>query len=115
MINDKGIDGIGIKKSPYFEENFVSAILQIQQGGSYLDPSLLHNLRDSSFLKSVNSLTKREFEIFIQIKTGKNEVKIAEDLNIELSHVRNMKSKIVKKINVDNTRNLVSKLVENVC
>ncbi len=113
MIDDKNINAIAIKTSPYFEEHFLSAVLQIQKEGSYLDPSLLSKLRESRFFKGLNLLTKREFEIFIQIKIGKNEVKIAEDLNVELSHVRNMKSKIVKKINDDNVFNLVTKLAEN--
>lgn len=113
LIADKNIDAIGIKGSPYFEENFLPAIFQICKGGTYLDPSLLGKLRESMVLKGLSSLTKREFEIFIQINIGKDDFKIAHDLNIEVSHVRNMKSKIVKKIKDDNVDSLITKLIEN--
>ncbi len=113
MIDDKHINAIGIKESPYFEEQLLSAIAQVEKGGWYLDPSLLSKLRESRILNDLNCLTKREFEIFIQSKTGKNAFKIAEDLNVELSHVRNTKSKIIKKIETDNIYNLITKLLEN--
>jgi len=113
LVNDKNVDAIGIKSSPYFEQNFVTAISYVLNGGTYLDPTLLGKLRETNSDESLTSLTQREFEIFIQLNIGKNENKIANDLNIELATVRNLKSKITKKINRNNITSLVSKLVEN--
>ena len=113
IINDKNIDAIAIKGSHYFESNFLSAITHVIKGGSYLDPSLLKNLRESKNLHNLNKLTKREFEIFIQSNAGKSDSKIALDLRVELSHVRNLKSRVAKKIKDTNVDNLILKLVEN--
>lgn len=113
IISDKNIDAIAIKGSPYLEANLLSAIKQIMQGGSYLDPILLKKLRESKNLNGLSGLTKREFEIFIQSNIGKPDCKIAEDLCVELSHVKNIKSKITKKIKNVDIDGLLSKLVEN--
>jgi DNA-binding NarL/FixJ family response regulator len=113
IINDKNIDAIAIKGSPYLEVNLMSAIKQIMQGGGYLDPILLKKLRESKNLNGLSELTKREFEIFIQSNIGKADCKIAEDLCVELSHIKNIKSKITKKIKNVDIGGLLSKLVEN--
>jgi DNA-binding NarL/FixJ family response regulator len=103
LINDKNIDAIAIKGSRYFEDNFKAAINDVINGGTYLDPSLLKKLRESKNIGGLSDLTKREFEVFIQANSGKSDAKIAEDLYIELAHVKNIKSKINKKIkNADN-------------
>lgn len=113
LICDRNIDAIAIKGSPYFENNFIAAIQRVCRNESYLDPSLLKKLRVSKS-SSLNTLTKREFEIFIQIKIGKNDSEIAQDLNIEISHVRNIKSKIFKKIQGDDVGELVRRLIGNI-
>ncbi|HSW69874.1 MAG TPA: response regulator transcription factor [Gammaproteobacteria bacterium] len=112
IISNKNIDALAIKGSRYFETNFISAIIHVIEGGTYLDPSLLTNLRES-INSNLNKLTDREFEIFIQSNAGKTDEKIAEDLCIELSHVRNLKSRIAKKIKDANIDNLISKLINN--
>ncbi len=113
IISNKNIDAIAIKGSHYFEINFLLAITHVIEGGTYLDPSLLKNLRESGNFNALNKLTGREFEIFIQSNAGKSDNKIAEDLCVELSHVRNLKSRIVKKMKDDNVDNLISKLINN--
>jgi DNA-binding NarL/FixJ family response regulator len=113
IISDKNIDAIAIKGSYFFENNFLSAISYVSDGGMYLDPMLLRNFRESNELNGLNKLTKREFEIFVQTNSGKSDEKISEDLNVELSHVRNLKSKIIKKTRNNNVYELVDRLVEN--
>lgn len=113
IISDKNIDAIAIKGSYYLEENLLLAIKYIVQDGTYLDPSLLKQLRESKKLSGLNSLTKREFEIFIQVNTGKSDARIAEDLCVELSHIKNIKSKIAKKTYSDDIATLLSKLISN--
>ena len=113
IISDKNIDALAIKGSHYLEENLLLAIKHITHGGTYLDPSLLKKLRDSKKLLGLNSLTKREFEIFIQVNTGKSDARIAEDLCVELSHVKNLKSRITKKTHGDDIASLLSNLIAN--
>jgi len=113
LIDDSNVDAIAIKGSRYFQDNFLIAIDEVLNGGAYLDPSLLGKLRESNKLNSINELTKREFEIFIQSASGKQDAKIADDLCVELAHVKNIKSKISKKINNNNLRGLLLKLIQN--
>lgn len=113
IISDKNIDALAIKGSPYLEEILLIAIKHIAEGGTYLDPSLLKKLRESKKLTGLNTLTKREFEIFIQVNTGKSDTRIAEDLCVELSHIKNIKSKIAKKTHGDDIASLLSNLIAN--
>lgn len=113
MMGDKNIDAIAIKGSVYFEENLLLAIRQVISGGTYLDPSLLKKFRELKNPNGLNKLTKREFEIFIQANSGKSDEKIASDLCVELSHVRNIKSRLTKKIKKKNMNGLLLKLIEN--
>lgn len=113
ILNDKNIDAVAIKGSPYFEDNLLSAINHVVDGGVYLDPSLLKKLRESNKSKGLSSLTRREFEIFIQANSGKVDTEIAEDLCVELAYVKNLKSKISKKVKGDDLNSVLSKLIEN--
>jgi two-component system NarL family response regulator len=113
IINDKNIDALAIKGSRYLEANFVSAIFYVSEGGTYLDPSLLNSLRENGSSSALKNLTKREFEIFIQVNMGKSDNKIAQDLCIELSHVRNLKSRISRKIKDFDANALLAKLMSN--
>lgn len=113
FIQDKDINGIAIKGSHYFQENLLMAINYVAKGGTYLDPSLLEKLRQSKNLSGLSKLTRREFEIFIQLSTGKKDERIAEDLSVEPAHIKNTKSKIMKKIKNDNIDCILSKLLEN--
>lgn len=97
IINDKNVDAIAVKGSRYFEDDLLSAIRYVMEGEAYFDPSLLKKLRDSKS-NALNSLTRREFEVFIQINSGKADTKIAEDLCVELPYIKNIKSKITKKV-----------------
>lgn len=113
IINNKCIDAIAVKGSPYFEINFLVAIKCILQGGTYLDPSLLRNLRETKNINGLNTLTQREFEIFVQSNSGKSDQQIALDLCVELAHIRNLKSRIAKKIRDENISNVILKLISN--
>jgi len=113
IYQDKNIDALAIKGSQYFGHNLKSAIKDVADGGAYLDPSLLNKLRESSKSNVISDLTKREFEIFIQSNAGKSDMKIAEDLCVELSYIKNLKSKITKKMKDANMDSLLRKLCEN--
>jgi len=114
IISDKNIKGLAIKGSSYFALNLKSAIKNVAIGGVYLEPSLLEKLRDSSRANGISNLTRREFEVFIQSNAGKRDERIAEDLNVELAYIKNIKSKIAKKIKHFNVgSSLLNKLIEN--
>ena len=113
IISDENIKGLAIKGSSYFGLNLISAMKNIASGGVYLDPSLLGKLRESKKVNGVSNLTKREFEVFIQSNAGKADALIAKDLCVELAYVKNIKSKINKKIKDSNTHSLLSSLVQN--
>ena len=113
IISDKNIDALAIKGSHYFEMNFITAIEYVLNGGTYLEPSLLDKIRQSKLQVGLCGLTSREFEIFIQINMGKSDQNIAADLNVELAHVRNMKSRMLKKVKNDNFDGLPAKLIKN--
>lgn len=113
IINDKSVKGLAIKSSIYFDINLLSAIKNVAVGGVYLEPSLLEKLRESNKPNGISNLTPREFEVFIQSYSGKSDIKIASDLHVELPYIKNIKSKISKKIKNTNVNNLLSKLIEN--
>lgn len=113
IINNKDVDAIAIKGSTYFQINFLAALMQVIKGGTYLDPSLLNKLRKPNNISGLTKLTQREFEVFIQTNSGKSDNKIADDLCVELSHIRNLKSRIASKIKDDNVSNIILKLVNN--
>lgn len=113
IISDKNIDAVAIKGSPYFELNFLSAIQFILNGGTYLEPSILTKLRESNTHLGLSGLTKREFEVFIQLNTGKSDQEVADDLFVDVAHVKNIKSRILKKVKHDDLDGLLSKLLEN--
>jgi DNA-binding NarL/FixJ family response regulator len=113
LIDDKNINAIAIKGSHYFEKNFLAAILHVIEGGAYLDPSLLKKIRESRKSVGLSNLTNREFEIFIQINLGKTDNCIAKDLSVEPAHVKNMKSRISKKMKNENNQSLLLRLANN--
>lgn len=113
IVNYKYVDAIAIKGSAYFEINFLTALIQVIDGGTYLDPSLLNKLRETNNINGLNKLTQREFEVFVQSNSGKSDDKIANDLCVELSHIRNLKSRIASKIKDNNVNNIILKLVNN--
>ncbi len=108
ILNDKNIDGLAIKGSYYFENDILKAVHSILDGESYIDPSLLNKIRNLRQDNHVNDLSRREFEVFIQLSLGKTDNEIAEDLFVDLNYIKNLKSKIRKKINRVTAKNITS-------
>ena len=113
IVSDKNIDAISVKGSYYFEQNLILAIKFVIKGGTYLEPSILTQLRNNGGVDSLNDLTKREFEVFVQSSVGKNDQQIANDLYVDLAHIRNLRSKISKKISGKKVDDFLKKLIEN--
>ena len=100
---DIGVDGYILKDSGSAE--LKKAINSIMEGESYIQPSLIPALnsrlisRDTDKEK-IDSLTKRELEVLIQVANGMFNKEIALALDISERTVKNHISNIFKKIEV---------------
>lgn len=113
IIRDKNVDGVAIKGSQYFQKSLADITASVARGESYIDPSLLKTLRDTKDVAGLSQLTKREFEIFIQVSAGKSDEEIATDLCVDILHIKNVRSKIAKKTNQNAVKNITEKVVSN--
>lgn len=113
IIQDKNVDGVAIKGSHYFNNAFIDIIESVANGESYIDPSLFKTLRISKDIDGLSRLTKREFEVFIQVSAGKSDEEIAKDLSVDILHVKNMRSKISRKTNQEYVKNIAQKISGN--
>ena len=101
---DIGVDGYIVKDSESSE--LKKAINCLVKGESYIQPSLIPLLnsrlvtRDSDKEK-IESLTKRELEVLIQVANGMFNKEIATNLKISERTVKNHISNIFKKIDVN--------------
>lgn len=103
---DIGADGYILKDSGTAE--LKQAITTIINGESYIQPSLLPALNSRLINRDIDkekleSLTKRELEILIQVAGGMFNKEIAINLNISERTVKNHISNIFKKIDVSDT------------
>lgn len=100
---DIGVDGYVLKESELAE--LKRAIDVVMSGESYIQPKLISMLnrklasRDIDKNK-VESLTRRELEVLVQIANGRINKEIATSLNISERTVKNHISNIFKKIDV---------------
>lgn len=115
---DIGADGYILKDSGSLE--LKNAIHQIMNGESYIQPSLIPALNARLVNRDVDkdkidSLTRRELEILIQIASGMFNKEIALNLDISERTVKNHISNIFKKIDVsDRTQAAVFAIRNNI-
>jgi len=101
---DIGVNGYILKNAESAE--LKKAIMAVANGESYIQPNLIPSLnsrllsRDSDKEK-IESLTKRELEVLIQLSNGMFNKEIATTLNISERTVKNHISNIFKKIEVN--------------
>lgn len=100
---DIGVDGYILKDSESAE--LKKAINVICNGENYIQPKLIPALNKRLVARDVDkdkidSLTKRELEVLIQIASGMFNKEIATSLNISERTVKNHISNIFKKIDV---------------
>ena len=113
MIEEKSIDAVGIKGSKYLSDNFLYIVQYILDGHPFLDPQALDILRTNCKDSGVNELTGREFEVLIQSGIGRSDEDISCSLNVDVMHIRNIKSKIKKKLCRISPENLIRALIAN--
>lgn len=100
---DIGVDGYILKDSESAE--LKRAINAVVNGESYIQPTLIPALNSRLVSRDVDkdkidSLTKRELEVLIQVANGMFNKEIATSLNISERTVKNHISNIFKKIDV---------------
>ena len=100
---DIGVDGYIMKDAESAE--LKKAINCIIQGETYIQPSLVPALNSRLISRDIdkekiNSLTKRELEVLIEVANGMFNKEIATSLNISERTVKNHISNIFKKIDV---------------
>ncbi len=100
---DIGVDGYLLKDSESSE--LKKAILAVLNDESYVQPNLIPALNSRLIARDVDkekidSLTRRELEVLIQVANGMFNKEIATTLNISERTVKNHISNIFKKIDV---------------
>lgn len=100
---DIGVDGYLLKDTDFYE--LKKAIIGVLQGESYIQPSLIPALNSRLVARDVDkdkidSLTKRELEVLIEVANGMFNKDIAASLNISERTVKNHISNIFKKLEV---------------
>lgn len=100
---DIGVDGYILKDSESVE--LKKAIKAVAAGESYIQPNLIPALNNRLMTRDVDkekieSLTKRELEVLVQVANGMFNKEIATTLNISERTVKNHISNIFKKIEV---------------
>ena len=86
-------------------EELYKGLSEIMSKGSYVQESIrkkmyINNQKDKDEKYKINSLTKRELEVLIQVANGMFNKEIATTLNISERTVKNHLSNIFKKIEV---------------
>jgi len=100
---DIGVDGYILKDSESAE--LKKAINSVIKGENYIQPSLIPSLNNRLVTRDVDkekidSLTKRELQLLIQVASGLSNKEIATSLDISERTVKNHISNIFKKIDV---------------
>jgi len=115
---DIGANGYVLKDSP--AEQLVSAIREVQRGGSFLSPRLLTRLVNDFRVHSRNgtrqarfdTLTKREREILKMLAEGKSVKEIASAFELSVKTVEAHKFNLMRKLDIHNKAQLVQYAIQ---
>ncbi|WP_081208920.1 response regulator [Salegentibacter sediminis] len=91
-----------------------SAIYQVARGGIYLNKKITEKLntgmsKGKSLITKFKKLSTREIEVLNLISAGKRNKDIAETLQINEKTVSTYKTRLLKKLNVDNVADLITR------
>lgn len=108
-----GASGYILKNSP--DEELISAIRMVHQGGTYIQPKmatllvneLLKNNHEADDLDPFKILSKREMEIMLLVVKGYGNKEIAEKLFISVKTVEANKTKFMEKLQLKSRPELV--------
>jgi two-component system, NarL family, response regulator NreC len=113
-----GGSGYVLKDSP--SDQLVSAIREVNRGGSYLSPRLLTRLVDGFRVQGNNAvrqprfgtLTKREREILKMLAEGKSVKEIATGFDLSVKTVEAHKFNLMRKLDIHNKAQLVQYAIQ---
>ena len=101
-----GADGYLTKDTQ--PEILLGAIRKIASGGRFIDPTMVEALAFMSTQRAPHeSLSKREFEIFLALVSGKSLNDIAADLSISNKTVSTHKSRLMEKMGFGSNADMV--------
>jgi DNA-binding NarL/FixJ family response regulator len=93
------------------------AIRQVHGGRKYVTPALAEelavNLSEGSALAAHEALSNREYEVFRRLGAGVRVNEIAQDLALSPKTVRTYRSRILEKMNIRSTAELIFYAVQN--
>ena len=93
-------------------ENLKSAIQQVARGGIYLNKSITEKInsgisKENGLISKFKRLSTRESEVLNLLASGKRNKDIAEALDINEKTVSTYKTRLLKKLKVDNLADLI--------
>ena len=116
---DMGANGYILKDSP--AEQLITAIREVQRGGSYLSPRLLTRLVDDFRMQGrdgptrsprFGTLTKREREILKMLAEGKSVKEIAGSFELSVKTIEAHKFNLMRKLDIHNKAQLVQYAIQ---
>ena len=110
-----GARGYMNKEAP--PEELIKAIRRLLSGGRYVSPALAErlarDLSDGTWRLAHETLSDREFEVLRMIAYGKTVSLIAEELHLSESTVSTYRARILEKMRMTNTAELIRYAVSN--
>ena len=103
-----GADGYITKDAPVSE--IIFAVRKLLQGGRYVSPGLAEVLAGALAAntdRSIESLSDREFQVLRAITTGKTPTDIAEELQLSIKTVSTYRARILEKLDLRTTADLI--------
>ena len=116
---EMGANGYILKESP--AEQLLTALREVQRGGSYLSPRLLSRLVDDFRMQGrggpmrqprFGTLTKREREILKMLAEGKSVKEIACGFDLSVKTVEAHKFNLMRKLDIHNKAQLVQYAIQ---
>jgi two-component system, NarL family, invasion response regulator UvrY len=98
-------------------DNLVNAIRKVVSGGKYVSEALAEklafDLTESGAKGSHESLSDREYRVLCLLGEGKSVSQIAEELFISVKTISTYRTRILEKMNLNTTADLIRYAVEN--
>ena len=116
---EMGASGYILKESP--AEQLITAVREVQRGGSYLSPRLLSRLVDDFRMQGrggpvrqprFGTLTKREREILKMLAEGRSVKEIASGFDLSVKTVEAHKFNLMRKLDIHNKAQLVQYAIQ---
>lgn len=107
----------GYLKKDTATEELVSAVRQVYGGGRYITPSvadhLLYAFQHTDSSLPHEALSDREYQVLLRIAEGKKSQEIAEELVISPRTVGTYRARILEKLNLRTTADIIRYAVDN--